>query len=149
MADTRTPAQRRKIMQAVRSGDTLPEMTVRRALWAVGLRYRLHDRHLPGRPDVVLAGRRIAIFVHGCFWHGHPGCPRHRIPKTRSEFWRAKIERNQERDRTAAAALEAAGWKVMVIWGCETENPREVATFAARVAASPLRTRITVPSERL
>lgn len=137
MVDTRTPAQRRKIMQAVRSGDTLPEMTVRRALWAVGLRYRLHDRHLPGRPDVVLAGRRIAIFVHGCFWHGHPGCPRHRIPKTRSEFWRAKIERNQERDRTAAATLEAAGWKVMVIWGCETENPREVATFAARVAASP------------
>ena len=106
-------------MSRVRSVDTKPEMLVRRALWRAGLRYRLHDRKLPGRPDIVFKSKRIAIFVHGCFWHGHEGCPRHRIPKTRSDWWAAKIARNKERDRTALVAFAAIGWRVIVLWECE------------------------------
>lgn len=106
-------------MSRVRSVDTKPEMLVRRALWRAGLRYRLHDRKLPGRPDIVFRSKRIAIFVHGCFWHGHEGCPRHRIPKTRSDWWAAKIARNKERDRAALGAFAAIGWRVIVLWECE------------------------------
>lgn len=123
MTDTRTSEQRRRIMQSVQTKDTGPELTVRRALFAAGYRFRLHRRDLPGSPDIVLPGRRKAIFVHGCFWHGH-GCSKGRAPKSREEYWLPKIAANRERDRRNIAALEAIGWSVRVVWQCELRDPR-------------------------
>lgn len=121
MADTRTAEQRRKIMQAVQGKDTGPEWVVRRLLHGAGYRYRLHDRRLPGRPDIVFPGRRKAIFVHGCFWHGHD-CAKGRLPKTRLDYWAPKIEANRERDARKRAELEALGWTVCVVWQCEIKE---------------------------
>lgn len=104
-------------MATVGGRDTYPEMTVRRALHARGFRYRLHRNDLPGRPDVVLPRHRLAVFVHGCFWHGHD-CRRGRRPKSNTMFWDAKLGRNVERDRDAQEALKAAGWGVEVVWEC-------------------------------
>lgn len=104
-------------MSRIRGKNTKPEMIVRRGLHALGLRYRLHDRQLPGSPDLVFTGRRAAIFVHGCFWHGHD-CPLFRLPSTRTDFWSAKIERNRERDAQALEALHSGGWRSLVIWEC-------------------------------
>ncbi len=104
-------------MAAVKNRDTKPEMIVRRGLHRRGFRFRLQDRLLPGRPDLVLARHRAAIFVHGCFWHGHD-CPLFRWPKSRPEFWRAKIGRNIERDREVQDAIGKAGWRVLTIWEC-------------------------------
>jgi DNA mismatch endonuclease, patch repair protein len=108
-------------MSAIRARDTKPEMLVRRALHRAGYRFRLHRRDLPGRPDLVLPKHRIAIFVHGCFWHRHL-CPAFVWPKTRSEFWRAKIEGNVRRDRAARLSLRRAGWRDITIWECETRR---------------------------
>ena len=116
------PDQRRALMGRIKGANTKPEMIVRRVLHAMGRRFRLHRRDLPGRPDIVLPRFRIAIFVHGCFWHRHPGCAGTTTPKTRTSFWSAKFEANMTRDSTAQAALAAAGWKVVVIWECETRN---------------------------
>lgn len=113
-------------MSRVRGKDTAPEMMVRRIAHALGLRFRLHRRDLPGTPDLVFPKWRTAVFVHGCFWHRHPGCSRASIPQTRIEYWRSKLARNVERDRAASAALEKAGWKVAVVWECETKNPDTV-----------------------
>lgn len=115
-----SPLTRSENMSRIRGKDTIPEMRVRRALWASGLRYRLHDKRLPGTPDLVFPGRRAVVFVHGCFWHCHEGCPANRIPKTRTEWWAAKLNRNRARDAEVHSALEAAGWRVFVIWECET-----------------------------
>ena len=123
-------------MARVKGKDTAPEMTVRRALWAAGLRYRLHDKRLPGKPDIVFASRRIVVFVHGCFWHGHEGCPRHRIPKNRVEWWTAKIHRNIERDTEALAAVAAEGWHALVIWECETEYLSKIASLARDIRSA-------------
>lgn len=120
-------------MALVRGRDTKPEMRVRKALHAAGLRYRLHDRRLPGVPDLVFPSRRIILFVHGCFWHRHPGCAAARLPKSRLDFWEPKLAGNVERDKRNRAALEAAGWEVMVIWECETRNPQRLAALAARI----------------
>ncbi len=109
-------------MARVRQKDTRPEITVRRCLHALGYRFRLHRRDLPGTPDIVLPKRRKAIFVHGCFWHRHPGCPRASMPKTRIEYWETKFRRNVERDQQAVTALQAAGWEPMVIWECQTRD---------------------------
>ncbi len=128
---------RSEVMSRVRSKDTGPEMTVRRALWAAGLRYRLHDKKLPGHPDIVFATRRIVLLVHGCFWHGHDGCPRHRIPKSRVEWWTSKIARNKARDAEVRAALVAAGWTVMVLWECEVEIAAKVNELARLIKAAP------------
>ncbi|WP_260292393.1 very short patch repair endonuclease [Sedimenticola hydrogenitrophicus] len=117
-------------MARVRGRDTKPEMRVRKALHAAGLRYRLHDRRLPGTPDLVFPSRRVALFVHGCFWHRHPGCAAARLPKTRLEFWEPKLTGNVERDGRNHAALEAAGWEVMVIWECETRDRAALARLA-------------------
>lgn len=117
MPDPLTPEQRSLCMSRIRGKNTKPEMIVRRGLHALGLRYRLHDRQLPGSPDLVFPGRRAAIFIHGCFWHGHD-CPLFRLPSTRTDFWLAKIERNQERDRNALEDLHARGWRSLVIWEC-------------------------------
>jgi DNA mismatch endonuclease, patch repair protein len=110
-------------MARVTGRDTRPEMAVRRAAHALGLRYRLHRPDLPGRPDLVFPRHRGVIFVHGCFWHRHPGCRRTTSPKTRREFWQAKFDANIERDRRAYATLEADGWRVVVIWECEALYP--------------------------
>lgn len=114
---------RRRIMSAVRGRDTKPEMIVRRLLHSMNYRYRLHKKGLPGRPDVVFAGRRKAIFVHGCFWHRHPGCSKATDPKTRSEFWSAKFARNVERDGEVERRLKELGWETIVVWECETRSP--------------------------
>lgn len=115
---------RSAVMARVRGRDTGPELAVRRALRAEGLTgYRLHRADLPGRPDVAFIGRRAAIFVHGCFWHGHD-CPRGaRAPKTNAAYWRAKIARNRARDAAALAALEAQGWRALVVWECALRRP--------------------------
>nr|WP_320178941.1 very short patch repair endonuclease [Roseovarius pacificus] len=105
-------------MQAVKTKNTGPEMIVRRLLHKHGYRYRLHRKDLPGRPDIVFSGKRKAIFVHGCFWHGH-GCSKGRLPKSKLEYWKPKIERNKARDDRNVADLKDAGWQVLVIWQCE------------------------------
>lgn len=128
---------RSEVMSRVRATDTRPEIAVRRALWAAGMRYRLHDKRLPGKPDLVFSSLRTVVFVHGCFWHAHPGCPRHRIPKSRVEWWTAKISRNQARDTEVQAALEAEGWKIVIVWECETENPEFLARLASILKFGP------------
>lgn len=116
------PERRGENMRRVRGKDTRPELTVRRALHALGRRFRLHRKDLPGKPDIVLAKDRLAIFVHGCFWHRHESCPRASMPSTRREFWESKFARTVERDAEQTAALRAAGWRPEVIWECETRD---------------------------
>lgn len=123
--DTRTPEQRRHIMQSVKSKDTGPEMAVRRMLHAKGYRYRLHRKDLPGSPDIVFASKRKAIFVHGCFWHGHE-CSKGKLPKSKLNYWRPKIEQNKDRDARNIAKLEAAGWQTLVVWQCEIVDGHEL-----------------------
>lgn len=120
--DTLTPAQRSERMSRVRGRDTKPEMVVRRLLHARGYRYRLHARDLPGRPDLVFPARRKVIFVHGCFWHRHEGCALARMPKSRLDFWQAKLEGNRERDQRKLRDLAARGWRAMVVWECELRD---------------------------
>ncbi len=122
-------------MALIRCKDTKPEMRVRQALHAAGLRYRLHDHRLPGTPDLVFPSRRVALFVHGCFWHRHPGCSAARLPKSRLDFWEPKLTGNAARDRKQHAALEALGWIVFVIWECETRNSVKLADLAAQIRA--------------
>jgi DNA mismatch endonuclease (patch repair protein) len=126
-------------MALIRGKNTKPEMRVRKALHAAGLRYRLHAKNLPGKPDLVFPGRRVAVFVNGCFFHQHPGCSRARLPKSRREFWEPKLRGNVQRDRRKQADLAVGGWTVLVIWECETERPeyieqlrREIISHAAR-----------------
>ncbi len=128
--DTRSPEQRRRIMQAVGSKDTGPEMTVRRLLHSMGYRYRLHRKELPGRPDIVFPGRKKAVLVHGCFWHWH-GCPKGQLPKSRQDYWEPKLRRNRERDQEKRGELEALGWKTLTVWQCEI---RDVDSLAERLS---------------
>lgn len=120
--DRLSPERRGWLMSHVRSKNTTPEMAVRRLVFGMGYRYRLHDKRLSGKPDLVFFGRRKVIFVNGCFWHGHEGCRYSRIPKTRVDYWQAKIEKNQTRDRANIDLLETNGWKVLTIWQCELKN---------------------------
>jgi DNA mismatch endonuclease, patch repair protein len=122
-------------MALIRGRDTKPELRVRQALHAAGLRFRLHDRRLPGTPDLVFPGRRIALFVHGCFWHRHPGCRAARLPKSRVDFWEPKLSGNVERDARQRVELEALGWTVMVVWECETHHPNMLTELANRISA--------------
>ena len=110
-------------MSAVRGRDTKPEMAVRRLLHSMSYRYRLHRKDLPGRPDIVFGRRRKAIFVHGCFWHRHPGCSKTTSPKTRSEFWSEKFGRNVARDAQVEARLTELRWKTLTVWECEIRAP--------------------------
>ena len=110
-------------MAKVRGKNTKPEMAVRRAAHALGLRFRLHRRDLAGTPDLVFPKRKVALFVHGCFWHRHEGCSKASTPKTRVAFWQAKFDRNTARDGRTAEALQAAGWTVATVWECETRDP--------------------------
>ena len=120
--DRLSPADRSENMRRVKGKDTAPEHVVRKALHALGLRFRLHRSDLPGRPDIVLPGRRTAIFVHGCFWHRHVGCRRASMPAARREFWAAKFARTIERDAENITALEKLGWGVAVIWECDLRD---------------------------
>ena len=118
LADKFSPETRSKVMAAVRQRHTAPEMMVRRMLHGMGYRYRLHQRDLPGSPDLVFPSRKKVIFVHGCFWHGHT-CPKGALPRTRLDFWRTKIEKNKKRDARVLAQLQSTGWKATVVWQCE------------------------------
>jgi len=117
--DSAPSPERSRVMRAVRSVDTRPEMIVRRLLHAMGYRYRLHRRDLPGAPDIVFAGRRKLIFVHGCFWHGHDCARGARMPAANADYWRSKITRNLARDADHLAALRQAGWQPLVVWECQ------------------------------
>lgn len=110
------------IMSRIKSKDTTPELAVRRMVFGMGYRYRLHDKRLPGQPDLVFASRRKIVFVNGCFWHGHKGCRYAHLPKTRVDFWRTKIENNRARDRRNIALLEKSGWAVLTVWQCELKT---------------------------
>jgi DNA mismatch endonuclease (patch repair protein) len=131
--DVFTPEKRSAVMRRVKGRDTSPELAVRRVLRTAGIGYRLGGLGLPGRPDVVMNGRRIALFVHGCFWHGHD-CPRgSRQPKTNADYWIAKISRNRARDAASAGALQAAGWRVVTVWECKIRRPDFATTLIAAV----------------
>ncbi len=125
MADVVDSATRSRMMSGIRWQNTRPELLVRRRLHARGFRFRLHDRRLPGRPDLVFASRRSAIFVHGCFWHGHD-CHLFKLPGTRREFWQGKIGRNRSRDSEVLAELAAEGWRVLVIWECALRGSKKI-----------------------
>jgi DNA mismatch endonuclease (patch repair protein) len=120
--DVFSPEERSRVMQTVKSKDTKPEMIVRRLAHALGYRFRLHRKDLPGSPDLVFVGRKKAIFVHGCFWHGHDCKRGSRQPKTNANYWRAKIGRNVSRDAANLRALDDQGWRALVIWECEMKD---------------------------
>ncbi len=122
MADVVDPRTRSRMMSGIRGKNTKPEIVVRRALFSAGFRFRLHRRDLPGAPDVVLPGRRVAVFIHGCFWHQHMACRYAKLPSTSPEFWKTKLEGNSVRDRKDAEALLAAGWRVLTVWECATRD---------------------------
>lgn len=135
MTDVFTPEKRSAVMRRVKGRDTGPERRVRAALRAAGIGYRLGGQGLPGRPDVVMKGRRIAVFVHGCFWHGHD-CPRGaRQPKANADYWRAKIERNRARDAVNAARLAEDGWAVVTVWECALKDAGVDGRLVAAVKA--------------
>jgi DNA mismatch endonuclease (patch repair protein) len=138
--DKFTPAERSAIMARVRSWNTTPERIVRSALHKLGYRYRLHDPRLPGRPDLSFPSRRVALFVHGCFWHRHPNCKRASTPVARQEYWCTKFERTTARDSRNCVELEQNGWTVLILWECQLRSidwiPR---VQRALDAAQPLR----------
>lgn len=132
MADVVDAATRSRMMAGIRAKDTAPELLIRRNLHRLGFRFRLHDKRLPGKPDLLLPKHEAVIFVHGCFWHGH-NCPAFKWPATRAEFWRSKIERNRENDGRHVKALRKMGRRVCVVWECSVrKSGGEV--VAARIA---------------
>lgn len=137
MVDVFDQAKRSWVMSRVKGKNTKPERVVRSLFHRLGYRFTVNgpkNRKLPGKPDMVLPKIKTVVFVHGCFWHGHPGCRDHRVPKTRSEWWSAKIRGNQLRDRRNQKALEALGWNVVVIWACEIDNPYKLAGLASELS---------------
>lgn len=129
---------RSEIMRRVRQSDTQPEMHVRRTLHSLGYRYRLHDKHLPGRPDIVFPSRRLVVFVHGCFWHRHPGCAKGgALPQNRREYWAEKFKRNEVRDIDVANRLRQLGWTVHVIWECQLRDEKCWVSAFQKIAGQP------------
>lgn len=122
MTDVYSSEKRSAVMRRVKGRDTTPELKVRRLLTGLGARYRLHRKDLAGKPDIVMAGRRLAIFVHGCFWHGHDCARGARVPKANRDYWLGKVGRNRARDIASRASLEAAGWRVETVWECEMKD---------------------------
>jgi DNA mismatch endonuclease (patch repair protein) len=120
--------QRRRTMQAIRSKNTKPEIFVRKLVHGLGFRFRLHHKGLHGSPDLAFIGRKKVIFVNGCFWHQHSGCPGCHVPKSKHAYWLPKLRRNVERDVANTAALRKAGWKVLTVWECELKNTKRLAT---------------------
>lgn len=138
MSDPFTPAERSAVMRRVKSKGTSAELKVRKALTRIGLRYRLHRKDLPGSPDVAFPGRRLALFVHGCFWHGHDCRRGARPPKANAGYWSVKIERNRARDLRTRTALEAMGWRAETVWECELKDEAALeARLRALVEAPP------------
>ena len=134
MKDRLTKAERSWNMSRIRGKNTTPEKVVRSLLHRMGFRFRLHGSKLPGRPDIVLAKHRTVVFVHGCFWHRHRGCRNCTTPTNRREWWVAKLEGNAARDRVRAKELRKLGWRVVVVWECETEKPEKLARLETRLA---------------
>jgi DNA mismatch endonuclease (patch repair protein) len=132
MTDVFTAEKRSAVMARIKARDTKPELMVRRLLWRLGARYRLDRRDLPGRPDIVMPGRKLAVFVHGCFWHGHDCARGARVPKANRDYWTGKIGRNRARDIETRAKLEALGWRVDVVWECDL---KDAAALERRLAA--------------
>ncbi len=122
MADKVSPEQRSRNMSRVKGRDTKPEKIIRSLLYSMGYRFRLHRRDLPGKPDIVLPKHKKAVFIHGCFWHGHEGCPRAARPTTNTEFWNKKIDSNIKRDAAAQKELPALGWAYLIVWQCEMRD---------------------------
>ncbi len=123
--DSQTPEQRHKNMAAIKGKNTKPEMVVRKYLFSRGFRYRLNHPRLPGHPDLVLRKYRTVIFVNGCFWHGHDGCKYFRLPKTNTEFWQTKIERNKQRDIDEQHQLAKMGWHCITVWECQLKGKEQ------------------------
>lgn len=136
MTDTVSPEKRKVIMSRVRGKDTKPEMAVRRWLHAHGFRFRLHRRDLPGSPDIVLPKYRTVIFVNGCFWHRHLGCPRTTTPKTRKDFWEKKFQANISRDIANEDRLRCLGWRVLIVWECRTKRDEDIEEALGDLIAS-------------
>jgi DNA mismatch endonuclease, patch repair protein len=126
MVDVFTSEKRSQIMSSIKSKDTKPEMIVRKLLHSMGYRFRLHRKDLPGTPDIILPKYRVAIFVNGCFWHGHENCPNSSMPKTNKEFWDEKIKKNKQRDQKNIEKLIDQGWKPIIIWSCELKDKSEL-----------------------
>lgn len=137
LVDHISPERRSWLMSRVGSKHTSPEMRVRRTAHKLGLRFRLHRKDLPGKPDLIFPKYRLALFVHGCFWHRHPGCPKASMPKSRMTYWAQKFQANQLRDTEAAARLAAAGWQVVTVWECETKKPATLAALLLSLIPSP------------
>jgi len=136
MTDVFTAEKRSAVMARVKARDTGPELVVRRLLWRLGARYRLDRRDLPGRPDIVMPGRKLAVFVHGCFWHGHDCVRGARVPKANRDYWTAKIARNRARDIETRAKLEALGWRVEVVWECDLKDAEALERRLAKLLAT-------------
>jgi DNA mismatch endonuclease Vsr len=141
-------ATRKRVMQSIRAKDTKPEMIVRRLLFGLGARYRLHANDLPGRPDIVMRSRWLAIQVHGCFWHLHESCRLTRIPRSRPDYWPAKLQGNKARDARNLAALRGLGWRVLVVWECETRSPERLVEALRQFVQTPLPTPVELAARR-
>ncbi len=138
MADVHSPEVRSYNMSRIKGKNTKPEMLVRKFLHANGFRYGLHNKKLPGKPDLVLRKYKTAIFVHGCFWHGHDGCKYYVVPKTNTDWWLAKINRNKELDKQHSYELKSKGWKVIVIYECELKKNKREATLQILLSNFPV-----------
>lgn len=134
MADFLSPKERSERMARIRSKDTSPEIALRRELHRLGLRYRLNNSRLPGKPDLVFSRHRAVVFVHGCFWHRHAGCSIAATPKSNTDFWQAKFDRNVARDNRVAMELQALGWHVYTAWECDLQSKTRARTTAKRIA---------------
>ncbi len=132
MSDKLTAEQRHRCMASIHGSATKPEIKVRRWLWRAGYRYRLNVKSVPGKADIVLRRYHTAIFINGCFWHGHQGCPKFKMPKTNVEFWKRKIKRNQDRDAEQYRILSEAGWHIIVLWECQL-SPKKIESTMQQV----------------
>ena len=137
MTDVYSPEKRSAVMRRVKGKNTSPELKVRKALTALGARYRLHRKDLPGNPDIVLPGRKLALFVHGCFWHGHDCARGARVPKQNRDYWTAKIGRNVARDQRTHAELQALGWTPIAVWECELKDAPALQARLKALTAQP------------
>ncbi|MEN7547811.1 DNA mismatch endonuclease Vsr [Rapidithrix thailandica] len=133
MADVHKPVTRSYNMSRIKGKDTKPEMLVRKFLFSEGFRYRLHDKKLPGKPDLVFPKYKTVVFIHGCFWHGHEGCKYFVVPKTRTEWWIDKINKNKQRDLVNIDLLFKEGWKVIIVWECELKPEKRERTLQSLV----------------
>ncbi len=134
--DVVSPEKRSQIMSAVKSKDTKAEILVRHYLWSQGFRYRIHRKDLPGKPDISIAKYKLAIFIHGCFWHGHEGCSRGRLPKTKLEYWEPKIRDNRNRDLRVQAELMRSGWASIIVWDCQLRTKTSISSTLESITKS-------------